>query len=629
MPSRTTRREQVRNSAQLRYLAVFTQPLLDALPVAAAVFDSHQTVVAANPAFAEWVGVPASGLPGRRLSDVISPAPAWNDLLAAAGGGVADAAEFVAGGVRVRARFRPVAGTGAAVVTLDPPALPAVVEAFTRFGQFAPFGMWLRDEASRYVYANPEYLRITRLPADRLVGRGVNELWPAETAERFAAADRRVLSARQVVDVFDTVNGPDGDPRTWHNVKFPLHAEDGRWYVAGIGIDVTDRQRAEDARRAVERQLLQAQKLESLGVMAGGVAHDFNNLLTTILGNAGLARLQTPDGPGGDCLRRIEAAAGAAAGLCQQMLAYSGRGQFVVGRLQLTELVREMAPVLRSVVPGGAELVLALDAPAPPVRGDAAQMRQVILNLVANAADAVADGGGRVQVSTAALHASAEGLAARPATRHLSAGLYAVLEVADTGVGMDEGTRARIFDPFFSTKFTGRGLGLSAVQGVVRGHKGAVDVDSAPGRGSTFRVYLPGVGSSADPTLNQPRGNGKTVLVIDDEEDLRMVARKLLEAAGFTVLTAADGRDGLDTFRSFHEQVSAVLLDLTMPPPDGRATFRELRAIRADVPVVLCTGYGRQEVLASFGSDRPTGFLRKPFTAGELHAAVFEAVGAG
>lgn len=608
---------------------MFTQSLVDALPVAAAVFDSHQSVMAANAAFAEWVGVPASALAGRRLSDVISPAPAWDTLVAAAGGGVADDADFTAGGVRVRARFRPVVGTGSVVVTLDPPDLPAVVEAFTRFGQFAPFAMWLRDEASRYVYVNPRYERATRRTADTLLGRSVTDMWPGDVADKFVADDRRVIAGRQVLDLHNTIDGPDGTPLTWHNVKFPLQAEDGRWYAAGIGIDVTDRQRAEDARRAVERQLLQAQKLDSLGVMAGGVAHDFNNLLTTILGNAGLARLQTPDGQAGDCLRRIEAAAGAAAGLCQQMLAYSGRGQFVVGRLHLTDLVREMAPVLRSVVPGGAELVLNLDDPAPPVRGDSTQMRQVILNLVANAADAVADGGGRVSVTTSALHASAEVFAGRPATRHLPAGVYAVLQVADTGVGMCEGTRGRIFDPFFSTKFTGRGLGLSAVQGIVRGHKGAVEVESAPGRGSTFRVYLPAVGSAADPTGNRPRGDGKTVLVIDDEEEVRMVARKLLEAAGFTVLVAADGRDGLETFRNFHEQVSAVLLDMTMPPPDGRATLRDLRVIRSDVPVVLCTGYGQQEVLASFGPDRPTSFLRKPFTAGELHAAVFAAVGVG
>jgi two-component system, cell cycle sensor histidine kinase and response regulator CckA len=205
--------------------------------------------------------------------------------------------------------------------------------------------------------------------------------------------------------------------------------------------------------------------------------------------------------------------------------------------------------------------------------------------------------------------------------------VYAVLQVSDTGGGMDEGTRTRIFDPFFSTKFTGRGLGLSAVQGIARGHKGAVDVDSAPGRGSAFRVLLPAVGSLADPAVNAARGNGKTVLVIDDEDEVRAVARKLLEAVGFTILTATDGRDGVETFRSFHEQVSAVLLDLTMPALDGRAVFRELRAVRADVPVVLCTGYGRQEVLASFGPDRPSAFLRKPFTAGELHAAVFDAIG--
>lgn len=602
------------------------QHLLNALPVPAAVFDDSSFVRAVNVAFAEWVGAPASQLIGRGLSDCISPSELWAEHFSTARQGETIAGDFSARGVAVRARFCPVVGASSVLVTLEPPIQPAVVSAFTRFGQFAPFAMWLRDEAGRYVFANSEYCRITRIRLEALIGRTLGEVWPAEVAEKFIANDRLVFSTRQVVDQHDTINGPDGDPRTWHNVKFPLRAEDGRWYAAGIGIDVTDRQRAEDARRVVERQLLQAQKLESLGVMAGGVAHDFNNLLTTILGNTGLARLQVSDGPAADCLKKVESAAWAAAGLCQQMLAYSGRGQFSVDRLMLTELLREMAPVLRSVVPAGTDLTIALDDPAPPVRGDAAQMRQVILNLVTNAADAVADGG-RIEVSTTAMHASRELLDSRPATRHLPAGVYAVLRVSDTGVGMDEGTRVRIFDPFFSTKFIGRGLGLSAVQGIVRGHKGVVDVDSRPGGGSTFRVLLPAVGSIADPGLNAARGNGKTVLVIDDEEEVRTVARKLLEAVGFTVLTAVSGKEGLDTFRSFPEQVSVVLLDLTMPPPDGRMTFRELRAVRADVPVVLCTGYGRQEVLASFGSDPPTAFLRKPFTAAELHAVVCNAVG--
>jgi PAS domain S-box-containing protein len=593
--------------------------LVEALPLAAAVLDANTTVLAVNPAFAEWLG--GAG------EDSVSPADRWRQAVAAAGGGTVTDAELTAAGGPGRARFAPL-GDGRVLVTLAPPAPPpTVVDSFARFGQFAPFAAWLRDDAGRYVYVNPEYLRATRrLPADWR-GRHLSEVWPAGSAERFAASDQQVLTGRQVVEVVDTVDGPDGEPVVWHNVKFPLRAEDGRWYAAGIGIDVTARRRGEEARRTVERQLLQAQRLESLGTMAGGVAHDFNNLLTTIIGNAGLARLHLPtaDGPAADCLRKVEAAAGSAAALCQQMLAYSGRGQFVVGRLHLDQLVKEMGPVLRSLMPAGSDLSVRADQPAPPVRGDTAQMRQVILNLVSNAADAVADGG-RVTVSTTTLHASRQVLDARPETRHLPAGVYALLEVADSGGGMDEATRSRIFDPFFTTKFTGRGLGLSAVQGIVRGHKGAVEVDTRPGQGSTFRVLLPGVGSVADQAVG--RGGGRTVLVIDDEDEVRAVARKLLEAVGFTVLTAVDGADGVDTFRSFHEQVSAVLLDLTMPPPDGRATLRGLRAVRADVPVVVCTGYGRAEAVASLGNDDPpAGVLRKPFTADELHAAVLSVVG--
>ena len=288
---------------------------LDALPLPAAVLDAKTVVLTANPAFARWVGVSTAALVGQRFS----PTPDWERLLHAGRQSASQAAVSLAGRT-ARARVAP-AGTNL-LVTLDPP-VATVVEAFTRFAAAAPFAAWVRDDTSRYEFVNERYLKP---PPAVVVGKTLAEVWPAAVAERFVADDRRVL-AGQVLDVVDTLCGPDGDARVWHLLKFALDGGDGRRWVVGVGLDVTDRRKAEEGRREAERQLNQAQKVESLGQMAGGVAHDFNNLLTAILGNAGLARMHVPPtGTAADCLRKVEEAAAAAGARCRQMLAYAGRG---------------------------------------------------------------------------------------------------------------------------------------------------------------------------------------------------------------------------------------------------------------------------------------------------------------
>ncbi len=388
--------------------------------------------------------------------------------------------------------------------------------------------------------------------------------------------------------------------------------------------DVTERHRLELERQGTERKLQEAQKLESLGVLAGGIAHDFNNLLTGILGNACLARLELPaQSSQHHYLEQIELSSQRAADLCKQMLAYSGKGRFVIQHLDLGKLVQETLHLLQLSISKKAVLNLELAPDLPGVMADAAQLRQIIMNLVMNASDALGDEVGQIHLRTSCMHADERYLARLQGGGELRPGEYVVLEVTDNGCGMSIETQARMFEPFFSTKFTGRGLGLAAVLGIVRGHKGALKVKSALGQGTTFQLLLPADrASNADSPVEktpQPKWRGTgTVLVIDDEESVRLVSTKMLEALGFEVMTATDGVDGLTVYRAHAEKICAVLLDLTMPRMDGEETFRELRKLRHDACVILMSGYNEQEASARFAGKGLAGFLPKPFTPSEL-----------
>jgi len=363
-------------------------------------------------------------------------------------------------------------------------------------------------------------------------------------------------------------------------------------------------------------------------VLAGGIAHDFNNLLVAILGNADLALLDlSPVSPARPMIEDVKMAAIRASELTNQMLAYSGKGRFVVEALDLNELVEEMSHLLRVSISGKTVLNLHLADNLPAVQADASQMRQIVMNLITNAADAVGEKSGVVSISTGAMEASRDYLSETYVNENLPEGYYVYLEVSDTGCGMDEETRAKLFDPFFTTKFAGRGLGMAAVLGIVRAHSGAVKVYSERGKGSTLKVLLPCSEEAIEalgregPT-EQPGELGRctgTVLVVEDEDTVRNVAKMMLERAGFDVLTAADGREGVELFREHADRVGAVLLDMTMPGLSGEETFRELRVIRRDVRVILCSGYNEQDVTSRFVGKRLAGFMQKPF---ELHALI-------
>ena len=496
----------------------------------------------------------------------------------------------------------------------------------------APVGIFHFDQSGQCVHCNDEAARMMGATREQLQ----HSLRADLLLDRRASAELQKALAGGGTGYFDdwytaTTTGR----RIWLRAyAYTVPGEDGRPGGAIVlAQELTEQRRAEEERERLEAQLQQAQKLESLGVLAGGVAHDFNNILMGVLGNASLALMQlTPDAPAREFVQQIENAGLRAADLANQMLAYSGKGAFVVQPLNLSHLVEEMSHLLASAIPGKVTLRRELAMDLPSVQADATQLRQVVLNLITNAAEAIGDQEGVVVVRTAVVEAGRECLANTYVDDQLPAGRYVCLEVTDTGVGMDEETQARIFEPFYTTKFTGRGLGLAGVLGIVRGHKGAISVSSRPGEGTTITVLLPCADAPAvaeapaAPAEAEPVTGHGTVLVVDDEEAVRLVARTALQAAGYEVLVAADGHEGVEVLRGHADEVAIVLLDLTMPRLGGQEALDAMRAIRPDVPVILSSGFSAQEAAARFGSREVAGFLQKPYRASQLVERIGQAL---
>jgi PAS domain S-box-containing protein len=419
----------------------------------------------------------------------------------------------------------------------------------------------------------------------------------------------------------------------WHNAI--VRDESGRIIgTLASGTDVTERRQAEEDRLRLEAQIQHAQKLESLGVLAGGIAHDFNNLLMGIMGNAGLALMELPpESPARPTIEQVEKAALRAADLTKQMLAYSGRGQFVIEPINLSALVEEMTHLLKAVISKKASLRFDFEPNLPAIEVDATQIRQIVMNLITNASDALGDQNGILSVSTSTIDADADYLASAYLNDDLVPGHYACVEVSDTGQGMDTETISKIFDPFFSTKEAGRGLGLAAVIGIVRGHMGTIKVYSEPGRGTSFKILLPCT-DKPSPQPSRPARQSSaaertgTILVADDEDGCRRVTANMLQAVGFTVLTAADGSEAVDVFRQHRDEIVLVILDLVMPRMGGEETFRELRRMCPDVRVLLTSGYNHQEASEGLIGRGLAGFIQKPYRPPDLLATVDRILGA-
>jgi two-component system cell cycle sensor histidine kinase/response regulator CckA len=485
------------------------------------------------------------------------------------------------------------------------------------------------DQEGKVVEWNPAAERIFGYTSQQAIGREMAELViPPQSREAHrqgmeefrGTGEGTVL--RKLVEL--TALRADGTAFPAEIYITPIRTQSPSF--SGFIRDITDRKLAEEERRKLEAQILHGQKLESLGVLAGGIAHDFNNLLTVMLGNASLALMHTSEeSPACSMLREIEHAAERAADLTKQMLAYSGKGKFEIQALRLDALVQEMATLLKTVVSKKATIVL--DLAAATVEGDPTQIRQVVMNLIINASDALEDNVGSIQIRTGTVQANTDDLLSPYLPEMLPAGVYAYLEIEDAGQGMTKETQARIFDPFFTTKFTGRGLGLAAVLGIVRAHRGTIKVASTPGQGTLFKllfpcaVNVPQERSDIESEMVSRPGHG-TVLVIDDERIINVFVERALASAGYQVLAAEDGLEGLKMLREYSQEIVAILLDLTMPRMDGLEVMRELRHLAPDIPVLVMSGYSEQEVSIRCEGTGVRGFIKKPFTTQALVTAI-------
>ena len=521
---------------------------------------------------------------------------------------------------------------GAIARTRTEEALRESEQRFRLLAENLPGVIYLCRDAERRetVYLNGEVAQLTGHPKEEFLGGRLNlaDLIHPEDLGRVLADTKTALARRQAFRIVYRIRHAQADWRWIEEAGDGIFRDDNVAFIEGFLSDITERRRAEEERRKLEAQVQHAQKLESLGVLAGGIAHDFNNLLVGILGNASLAESDLPpESPVREYIAQIETAAQRAADLAREMLAYSGRGQFVVQALDLSALVKDMVNLLEVSIPKKVALQYGLSASLPAIKGDPTQLRQVLMNLITNAAEAVGEQGGIINVQTGVMQADAQYLETTFLNEDLPESDYVYVEVSDTGKGMAPGTVARIFDPFFTTKTTGRGLGLAAVLGIVRGHRGAIKVYSEVGRGTTMKVLFPVTDEKAkalaqDTAAAQDevmtwRGSG-LILVVDDEASVRRVAERALTRAGFSVLTAEDGEVAIAIFQERSDDIAAVLLDMTMPKMGGEETFKEMRRLKADVRVVLSSGYNEQEATRQFLGKGLAGFIQKPYRAANL-----------
>lgn len=446
--------------------------------------------------------------------------------------------------------------------------------------------------------------------SEEMIGQTMAPLLPAERTEEEVDIIERIRRGGRVKHIETVRLRKDGKRIPVSLTISPIHDESGRVIGAShIARDISEQ-------KQLEEQVRQAQKLESLGVLAGGLAHDFNNLLTGVMGNASLALDEGSDPQSiREYIGEILHASERASLLVRQMLAYAGKGPHVVEALDLSQQITEIVALLHTSVSRNVELKLELDPDGLLVEADRSQLQQLVMNLAINGAEAIGEQSGKVTIATGRRESDQE--------------KQVVLTVSDTGSGMDEATKAQMFDPFFTTKFTGRGLGLAAVLGIIRTHRGTISVDTAPGRGTTVTVVLP-ASSAVRPApvpeeQMQLRGYGN-ILVIDDEELVRSLAKFTLERCGYTVELAVNGQEGLDLFAARPFEFAAVLLDLTMPVMGGEEALSGIQRVRPEMPVVLSSGFSEEEARRRFGGRSLAGFLQKPYTATALARKIKQAL---
>jgi two-component system cell cycle sensor histidine kinase/response regulator CckA len=494
----------------------------------------------------------------------------------------------------------------------------------------------LHDATGRYLYASPAAQRMLGFRPEEMVGCGGEAFLPPEDRERVREATRRLASGEvTALTMQHRLRKKDGGFLEVETVSSSVPGgRGGAPRIVRITRDLTER-------KMMESRLFESQKLETIGMLAGGIAHEFNNLLVGITGTAEmLSHLLAGNDEAAGYLGMIDRMGTRAAELTRQLLAYAGRGKRSPEILSINRIVREDTPVLKATLPPSVEVLLDLAGDDPAIEADILQLKQVVMSLCLNAAEAMPDGGvltlrtrkEEAPPGGAPLPGVDGGEGAGPAIGPgiLSPGTKAVLEVSDTGCGMDAETLSRIFEPFFSTKFLGRGMGLAAVRGIVESHGGSIRVTSEAGKGTTFSLSFPAVPGNApveEERETVPHGGTGFVLVADDEGDVRMMVRAMLESLEYRVLEARDGREAVDLFRERSGEIALVLLDMMMPGMTGEEAFAEIRRISPSARAVLMSGYDDKGRIAQVVDSGFSGFLQKPFRRWELAQKVGEALG--
>jgi PAS domain S-box-containing protein len=508
-------------------------------------------------------------------------------------------------------------------------ALKASERDFRSLAEAMPQIVWVTDPEGKNIYFNQQWVEYTGLSLEESYGDGWNKPFhPDDQAVAWDAWENATQRGGRY-SLECRLRRKDGIYKWWLVRGVPLLDEKGevlKWF--GTCTDIDDVKRAEEEKLALEQHMQQTQKLESIGILAGGIAHDFNNILMAVIGNASLALSKLPaESPAVSHVQQIEKAAERAADLAKQMLAYAGKGKFLIERVDLNSMVKEMLPMLESISKNDT-LQLHLSPDLPMVEGDATQLRQIIMNMVINASEAIGDQNGVITISSGSLRCDENSLKGLVQGERLGKGLYVYLEIADTGCGMSSDVLGKVFDPFFTTKFTGRGLGMAAVLGIVRSHQGAIKVYSEPDIGSIFRVLLPASGKPAETSAREPESIGQktngTVLLVDDEDLVLDIGSAMLQALGWTVVTAKGGKEAVEVFKS-RKDIALVILDFTMPQMNGAQCLKELQQLRPDVKVMMSSGFSEQEVVQRFQGKGLAGFVQKPYKLSALSEALRKA----
>ncbi len=490
-----------------------------------------------------------------------------------------------------------------------------------------PDAILVLDADGRYVEILTSDDAQLAAPPSQLLGRKVDDCLEPELVAEVHRTIHQALAERQIQSLeyaLDTGKG-----RLYFEARVaPMDVEiEAKPCVIWVARDVTERHAQEEA-------LLQTQKLESLGLLAGGIAHDFNNLLAVIQGHLNMAQLEVEEqGDPSEHFVRMNTSIRRAADLARQLLAYSGRGSFQVERVDLNILVGEMAELLGISRSKKVELEIHLCPELPPIHGDRVQLQQVVMNLVMNASEAFDGRAGVVELATGVDRLDASSIGQRFVGENLRPGDYVTLRVQDQGCGMEPEVLARIFDPFFTTKPMGRGLGLSAMRGILRAHGAGIEIHSQPGKGTRVKLYFPvspTEGPEPEPVETPAagdRGLSGTILLAEDETILREIVREMIERLGFSVVEAADGEEAWEHFCREPSRFRAVVLDLTMPRRGGLEVYAMIRGEAPALPIVLCSGYSRDEIPEPRDSHEPRAFLQKPFTFRQFEAALREVLG--